>query len=186
MQIIRKEKDFDIIQFSLIFQEEKYTVVTTSGLSNYEMPVTENYKDRSRIEFCTVVDHLWDFNDAQNQWIYEKLAWLGNYLLERKTWFSIGHTIPNGKPAQAISNSFSQQYFYFDDPTLLSEELKPIEADERLVHFLCLLPISEKELNYKMSRSNFKFKKKLASENVTEVLELYRPDCVTKKFGFWS
>lgn len=176
---------FDIIRFDVEYLGKKYFTICTSGLWNYTMPVSEKYKGKEHIEICFCVEADWDFEDSEHQWPIDKLILLGNYLLERQTWFGAGHTIPNGNPPQPLSKTVTQDYFFFDEATFLHQLFNSFYVEEKLVHFLFVIPITKDELAYKQKKNTFGFKKKLASKNVHEVIEEFRPSSVVKKWMFW-
>lgn len=170
---IRESDGFDILQFTITSQKD-YTIFCTKGLSNYKMPVSHNYKGKEHIELCFCAEADWDFNNVNYNWIPDKLEMLGKYMLEKQTWFGVGHTIPNGKPTVPLSKAFSQDYFFFDEASLLVEEFKPLTIDDRLIYFLFVIPISKVELDLKQKKTTFGFKKRMKRKGLTELLEDFR------------
>ena len=176
---------FNIIRFDVQFRGKKYFVICTDGLWKYRMPVTPKYEGKEHIELSVCVEDDWDFEEENNQWIPEKLEWLGNFLLDRKTWFGAGHTIPNGNPPKPLSRSVTQDHFFFDEATYMHEIFNPFYIDETPVNFLFLIPVSKDELDYKHKKSTFVFKRKLANKNVHEVIEEFRPSIITRRWKLW-
>lgn len=176
---------FNIICFEVEYLGKKYITISTDGLWKYTMPVAPKYAGKEHIELCICVENDWDLNDEDHQWPVEKLIWLGEFMLHKKSWFGAGHTIPNGEPPAPLSISVTQDHFFLDDATLMHKQFNPFYIDETLVHFLFVIPITKDELAYKQKTSTFNFKKKLASKNVHEVIEEFRPSSVIKKWMFW-
>jgi hypothetical protein len=185
VQILSSSENFDIILFEVEYLGKKYLTLSTSGLNKYTMPVSPKYAGKEHIELCFCFDADWDFEDEDHQWPIEKLNTLGNYLLEKQTWFGAGHTIPNGNPPQPLSKTVTQDYFFFDEATFLHKIFNSFYVEETLVNFLFIIPITKDELAFKQKKNTFGFKKKLASKNVHEVVEEFRPSSVVKKWMFW-
>jgi hypothetical protein len=183
--VLNENSSFSIIRFDIEFRGKKYWVVSTNGLWKYTMPVSPKYAGKEHVELCVCVEEDWDFSDKEHLWPAEKLAWLGNYMLEKQSWFGEGHTIPNGKPPQAISVTITQDHFYFDEATFMHESFKPFYVEDTLVNFLFLIPITKDELDYKNKKSTFNFKRKIADKGIHEVVEEFRPSLIDRKWRFW-
>lgn len=181
IEVVKEQPDFEILKLIIPFSKKTYTIICTSGLSDYQMPVTHKYDGKEHIELCFCAESDWDIeNNEGYTWIYDRLEWLANFMLERKTWFGAGHTIPNGKPPMPLSKVFTQDYFYFDDPIVLEKEFAPLVGEDADIHFLFVIPISKVELDYKQKKTMFGFKKKMKRRGLTEVLEDFRIDIVDK------
>lgn len=185
IEMISTHDTFDIIRFSIEHAQKRYLVISTSGLWKYTMPVTHKYEGSEHIELGFCVEADWHFEDENYNWIFQKLEWLANFMIERKTWFGVGHTIPNGKPAQTISKAFQQDHFFFDEASFLEREFQPFRIDNINVHFLFIIPISKSELDYKMKKTTFGFQKKMSKKGVNEVLEDFRVDIADKEWKLW-
>src|SRR5690554_2333853 len=102
-ETLKETERFNVIRFDVEFRGKKYWVVTTDGLYTYKMPVSDKYRGKEHVELCFAMEHNWDFSEEAYQWPIEKLVWLGNFMLDRETWFGAGHTIPNGNPPMPLS-----------------------------------------------------------------------------------
>lgn len=185
-EILKEETAFNIILFDLEFRGKKYKVFSTDGLYQYKMNVSPKYVGKEHIELCVCVEDDWNINDKEQQWPIEKLAWLGNYMLEKQTWFGAGHTIPNGNPPQSISLNVTQNHFFFDEATWMHDIFNSFYlTDDIVINYLFLIPITEDELAFKHKKSTFNFKRKLADRQISEVVEEYRPNFAMKRWRFW-
>lgn len=180
ISIYKADEKYNILQFDINFNHKKYTIICTDGLSEYTMPVSHKYEGSEHIELCFCLDADWDLTDANYNWAFEKIEWLGDFLLERQTWFGVGHTIPNGKPPVALSKVFTQDHFIFDEASVMTEQFQPLLVEEKQVHFLFIIPISKSELQYKMKKTIHGFKKKMKKKGLSEILEDFRIDIADK------
>jgi hypothetical protein len=163
----------------------KLTVLTTVGLSEYRMPVSDAYKGFEHNELCFCLPSYWDLGDLNNprcNWVFDQLRRLTQFVREKETFFGHGHTVAGSNPPQALSETMRQSYLMMAHPELLKEVLAPISQDERTVHFLCIIPLFRDEFEYKQARSTFKFLKKFHAKNFSEVLDDYRESAVKRKY----
>jgi len=163
----------------------KVTVLTTIGLSDYLMPVTDAYRGFERNELCFCLPSYWDLDDLSNSrcnWVVDQLRRLTRFVREKETFFGHGHTVAGSNPPQALSDTMRQSYLMMAHPELLKDTLAPIALDGITVHFLCLIPLFTDEFEYKQGRSTFKFLKKFRAKNFSEVLDDYRESAVKRKY----
>lgn len=164
------------------------TVIMTSSLSNYEMPVSEKWKGREFNELFVCLPSYWDLNDLQNinsNWVYEWLFKLERFVLEKQSWFGPGHTIPCGNPPVTISHLLKQEYFIFLDPIFLESEMKPMTVAGKNIHFLAIVPIFGDELDYKMGKGTQKFIRKFIQRKNDERIEEYRKSILSSRMIFF-
>ena len=163
------------------------SVLMTNGLSDYKMPVPEKYQGREFNELYFCLPSYWDWQDIENpnlNWVFTWIRKMATYVIEKQTWFGVGHTIPSGKDGLAISSTMKQNNFLFTDPILLDRALEPLKINEKTIHFLAIVPIFQDEMDYKQARGAFKFLQKLNSANVTEKLDDYRSTVLKSKWRF--
>ncbi|MCE3295448.1 MAG: hypothetical protein K0R65_1162 [Crocinitomicaceae bacterium] len=164
-------------------------ILMTQGLSDYRMPVMEKFtgKEHNELYFC--LPSYWDLDDHTNpemNWVFDSLFRLQKHVLDKQSWFGAGHTIPFANPLTTISANMKQMYFFLDDPNFVKEQLKPLELAGKTVHFLGVIPIFEDELDYKIGKGTYKFRKKLAHQDVTELLDNYRSTVLKSKWRFFE
>ncbi|MEN9977787.1 MAG: hypothetical protein RLZZ569_412, partial [Bacteroidota bacterium] len=64
------------------------TILMTNGLSNYEMPVSEKWKDRAFNELYFCLPTYWDLEDTSNpnfNWVFEWIYRLETFVKEKQT-----------------------------------------------------------------------------------------------------
>jgi hypothetical protein len=165
------------------------TLVISTRLANYRMPVSDKYAGHEHNELCFVLPSYWDFEDYQNpnfSWIYDWLYRLETYLLEKKTWFGHGHSIAAGNPPSALSETMKQDHFIFLNPMTTSDVLVPFknnQSEEKTeLHFLCIVPIFCDEMDYKMGKSTDKLIRKFIQKGFDERLDDYRKSILATRF----
>lgn len=180
--------DLPLLLIETAEKEVKTTILSTIGLSNYTMPVSEAFLGKTHNEIYFCLPTYWDLENPNNpdaNWVFDWVQRLAKFAVEKETWFGHGHTIPAGNPPQPLSNTMKQDYFMFSNPILLQNELKPIEIDEKTIHFLAIIPLFRKEWLYKSSRNTNLFMKKFKAKGETELLDDYRKSVLEHKFFKW-
>ncbi len=167
--------------------DRNFTLLTTSGLSTYDMPLREEENNAPHIELCFALPSYWDltFKSENASWVIEKLKFLVDFVLSKKTHFWDGHTMPNANPNRPFSNTMKQNHLLFAKSMLYENELNTFEVDGKTVQLLFLIPLFEKELEHKFSRGTMAIKRKLIGSNQGEILDDFRTAVVKKRFGLF-
>lgn len=172
-----------------IQMRSKVKVLMTNGLSEYKMPVLDKFIGREHNELYFCLPSYWDIEDQNDEgmnWVFKVLYKLQKHLLEKNTWFGIGHTIPFSNPLGPISERMSQSYFFMNEPWFLEKELTTVELTDKMVNFLSVIPIFEDEFDFKIGKGTYKFQKKLGGQNVTELLDDFRRSALKTKWRFFG
>lgn len=167
--------------------DRNFTLLITSGLSAYDMPLREEENNAPHIELCFALPSYWDltFKSENASWVIEKLKFLVDFVLSKKTHFWDGHTMPNANPNRPFSNTMKQNHLLFTKSMLYENELNTFEVDGKTVQLLFLIPLFEKELEHKFSRGTMAIKRKLIGSNQGEILDDFRTTVVKKRFGLF-
>ena len=164
------------------------TIIMTSDLSDYKMPVTEKWKGREFNEIFFALPAYWDVNDTDNNtltacfdWIYR----LQDFARTKETWFGPGHSIPCGNPSVPISNLLKQDNFMFLSPMFLEDIFQPFALGHKTVHLLAIVPVFSDELEYKMVKGTYKFVRKFYQKKFDERIDEFRSSMMNSRFKFW-
>lgn len=184
--VLEKQADsaIDLLLISTV-KRSPIQLLMTCGLSTYKQPVPDKYKTLQHIELYFCLPSYWDLKAEDNPSMYWVKPWiqkLARYLVDKGTWYGVGHTFPNGNPSVAISPTMLQNYFLLNTPTYFSEELQPLELTDKTIEFLAIVPIFEDELDYKMGKGTYKLQKKFFDKNITELLDDYRMSTLKNKW----
>ena len=161
------------------------TVIVTDGLREYEMPVHEKYKGREFNELYFCLPSYWEWEETTNpimNWPFHWIQRLTKHVVEKETWYGHGHTIPCGTYAKQISETMQQNHFILSDPILLHQEMSPMKEGEKMVNFLSIIPIFQKELEYKVSRGTIKLFARFNNNGVSEKLDDFRGSVMKRKW----
>ena len=178
--------EFILIELQM---RSKVRLLMTNNLSAYNMPVLEKYKGKEHNELYFCLPSYWDLNDFSNEnmnWVFTALFRLQKFVVEKNTWFGVGHTIPFSNPMKSISTNMKQSYFFLNNPIFLKNELTPLKKENYSINFLAVVPIFEDEFDYKLGKGTFKFQRKLANQNVTELLDDFRSSVLKSKWRFFG
>ena len=169
----------DYIDLLKVEVEKKFplTIICTNGLSAYEMPVPERYKDRKHTELFFCLPGYWDLDDVENEnmtWPLKVIQKLAKNLIENETWYGPGHTIANGNPSKQISETMKQDYFLLADPIDLEDFFAPLKINGLDIYFLAVIPLFHKEYEQKSHQGYPKWIKKFRGREGSEILDDYR------------
>lgn len=180
---LKSEEHIELLEINLELRSPT-TLLMTNGLSNYNMPVPEKFKDYKNIELYFCLPSYWEVHkdDEKFNWPYTQIQKLATHLLDKQTWYGAGHTFSNGNPPEAFSETMKQNYLLLAAPIMLEEHLQPVIINNKEVHFLAIVPIYEDEFEYKMGKGYFKFIRKYRAKNNDELLDDFRLSVRKNKF----
>ena len=168
--------------------EKRVRILMTKGFSDHSMGVPDRFQDRNRLElfFClpTYMD-IEDPNDPNSNWVFTWLSKIPKYVVENETWIGSGHTFSAGKNGESLSNTMKQDHLILLDPLLVAEELAPLQINDKMVHFLAIVPLFSDEWDYKQGKGTVKLIRKLISKGVTEKLDDFRTTVLKGKWRIW-
>lgn len=184
-----KEDECDLLLIKMDLRSQ-VTVLMTDGLSDVNMPVPEQYKDKSYNELYFCLPSYWEWDDVENpnmNWVFTWIQRLYKYVIENNTWLNFGHTFANKNEEGEIvpiSSTMKQNHFFLHPPVLLESYLFPIDLEERSIHFLAIIPLYENEFDYKIAKGAHKLMKKLYNSKVDEKLDDYRETALKSRWKF--
>lgn len=166
-----------LLDIDVVTQQFPMRIIMTDGMSDYKMPVPERYKEWESTEIYFCLPSYWDLEDKENprmNWPLEVIQRLVKNLLDNQTWYGPGHTIANGNPPEAISETMKQEYFLLSKPIAVEDYLQPLTVGEKEIHFLGVIPLFTQEFDRKRSQGYYKWIKKYRLKNGTELLDDFR------------
>jgi len=160
-------------------------ILMTSGLNEYGMPSQVSTKSLVHKELYFLLPEYWvvaDIEKEQFQWLFQTLRKLKKHVIEKKTWFADGHTMPANEEGKQLSDQMKQTYLMLSDPVFLEKELAPILVDSRAVSFLSVVPIFRNEFQHKQAFGTDKLISLFETYQVTERLDEYRTNLVKSRW----
>lgn len=160
-------------------------ILMTSGLNEYGMPSQVSTKSLVHKELYFLLPEYWvvaDIEKEQFQWLFQTLRKLKKHVIEKKTWFADGHTMPANEEGKQLSDQMKQTYLMLSDPVFLEKELAPMFVDSRDVSFLSVVPIFRNEFQHKQAFGTDKLISLFETYQVTERLDEYRTNLVKSRW----
>ncbi|MFK8037057.1 MAG: suppressor of fused domain protein [Crocinitomicaceae bacterium] len=164
-------------------------VLFTDGLRHHNQHElagqTENIYQA--IELYFLLPSHWSLEKENQKWPIAVLQRLIAGQREQKAWFGPGDTLtahPKSKDSSSIplsiNNQFKQNHFILTEPVAATELLENrIEGD---LTWLAIVPIFQKEFEYKNSRSALELMMNFQKKNITEEIDEYRKVAARRKF----
>lgn len=191
-EIISPQIHLDVLIVNPTKEKNYYTFVT-SGMSTLPMNVPEGAESFKFSELMICLPGDWpvsseSFNSEDNYWPIKWLKTLARLPHEYETWLYIGHTVPNGDPAQPFASNTSFSGMILNVPTLV-EDLRsfftlrmPNETD---IHFFSLIPLYKEEMDLKLKSGAEVLFEKLEKAGVNEIVNLKRKNVAKKGLLFF-
>jgi hypothetical protein len=188
-QVQKIERNNDTYCLITLPGSKELRILMTTGLSDFQMKVHEKHAGEEWKELYVLIPSYWDLSDEADvnmNWVFDWLTKLKNYVITNETWLGHGHTLPTGKDMKQISPNMKQNHFMLSDPIELTEELAPIQVDDKTIGFLALIPIFADEMDYKQGKGTAKLFAKFALQNITEKLDNYRSTVLKTRWNFFA
>jgi hypothetical protein len=180
----------DELFFLIDFTKEKgVKVLLTSSFHTYQMSVPEKLQgyEHGQLYFC--IPEYWDITNTETpevRWLFDWLIRISNYTITKNTWLGDGHTYNCTKHGKQLSRTMRQDHLFISNPNYLYEELKPVELENKTIHFWALIPLFGDEMDYKQGKGTVKLKKKFLIKGVTEKLDEFRQSCLKNRWLFFK
>lgn len=162
-------------------KKRPYHIIFTLGLSDNEQAVSEKCKDYKYIELYFCLPDYWKIKDdsPEHNWPIKWLNRIAEVPKKNKSWFGPGDTLPAGKPAERLSSMMEENHFILTEP-MKEEQLNEIQIEEKTIKFLAIIPIYQKEFDYKLRNSAKVLMAKYQYKNYNELIDNYRESVVGK------
>lgn len=164
-------------------------VLFTTGLRFQSQHDLANRVDHiyDQIELYFLLPSHWDVSKINQKWPVEVLQRLITARLSHKVWYGPGDTLTaHAKTKNSLEKSlpinklFQQNYFMLTEPIAATDLLENIPKHD--CDWLGIMPIFQKEFEYKSSRSSLELMMNFQTKRVTEEVDEYRKVTVKKKF----
>lgn len=165
-------------------KKRPYHIIFTSGLSNKEQAVSEKCIDYKNVELYFCLPDYWKVEDEspEHNWPIHWLNRIAEVPQKNNSWFGPGDTLPAGNPPEQLSSMMEENHFILAEPMKM-DELKEIQLNDKIIKFLAIIPIYQKELDYKIRNSAKVLIAKYQYKNYNELIDNYR-NIVVRKFSF--
>ena len=172
-----------------------YYTLVTSGMSDRPMTVPEGADEYRYAELLACLPPTWkmsqeDFKDDRNYWPVRWLKMLARMPHAYDTWLGMGHTVPNGDPAEPYAAGTKLCCMMLLPPPLFDEEFMTLGLPDRVINFYQMVPIYRQEMELKLKEGLEGFIEKLEQDpDVTPddlaIINPTRKNLVGTRKRFW-
>ena len=164
--------------------QNPYHYLITSGMSDLPMLVPAEFDAPKYVELVMVLPRDWQLNQDSFQeqkwyWPIGLIKSLARFPHAYETWFGIGHTIPNGNPAQAYHSATELNGAILLPPLSFPDGFDFVKVDdEKEIHFYAVVPLYEEEMNYKLEYGAGQLFEKLINHSIDDVVNPRRVNVI--------
>lgn len=163
-----------------------FFTLLTSGMSDLDMTVPEDFEDWALAELCLCLPPTWPLGMTNCGWREPKYSWpirilqqAARYPHMHRTWLGWGHSVPLVPSDGADPEEARFKGTVFLRPQTFPESAGEVAtADGRTIRYLAVIPLLPPELTYKQSLGIETFAERLFASGVTELLDPHRPSVV--------
>lgn len=142
-QVVMKSKpgsafEIDIYTFAPT-EERPFYVLITGGMSDHRQNIPDDWEISPRAEIMLYTLH-------PKGWMYSALRGLAEMPLEKDSFLSYRHTIPNGRPVTSEPSLLTA--FTFLPPQFEDDGFRLMTVDNDATDILLMVPITEAERQY--------------------------------------
>lgn len=171
--------------------ERNYHTLFTTGMSYLPMNTPEELEGGEYAEVMICLPPSWPIDEEafQNENHYWPVRWLkmiARFVHDYQTWMGMGHTMPNGDPAEPLSEETKLSGILLVPPLQVSPDFHVLQMDEeRAVNFYCLVPLYTEEMNFKLKYGADALLERFDKYGINEVLDLTRRNVCKSSRLFW-
>lgn len=170
--------------------DRPFHTLITSGMS--DLPMTTPSPDIPRhLELLVHLPPDWkvsqkDWNDEIWYWPIRQLKYLARFPHKLDTFLGYGHSIPNGDPPEPYAKNTKLNCILVLPPLSTPEEFDQLVIDEhKTIHFMAIVPLYQEETDLKLRKGTDALLEKFSEADITDVLDIGRPNVAKKRFLFF-
>lgn len=177
----------DVLSYAAT-DERPYHVLVTQGMSALPMLVPDGAEDYRFAELMMVLPREWvtegDAGDEERwYWPMRTLKLVARLPHLHQTWIGLGHTIPNGHPAEPYAEGTALCCVMAGLPSMFGDRLATCEvAPEKVVRLYTLIPLYADEMDFKLQHGSDALFQKLDEREVEELVDVKRRSVLAKRF----
>jgi hypothetical protein len=174
-------------------ERHPYNILFTTGMSYLPMNTPVGREDYRYAELMVCLPSDWSlsneaFENHDHYWPIYWLKMLARLPHEHNSWLGSGHTIPNGNPAEHLSDKTEMNGVILLPPLRVSQEFHSLKMDdEHSVHFYCIVPLFDEEMSFKLDKGFDALSDKFDKYHINELIDLTRKNtCKRSFFSRWK
>ena len=168
-----------------------WITLLTSGMAERPMHMPDELEELAHAELTLALPADWPlaqeaFEDERNYWPIRLLKDLARLPHEFETFFTVGHTVPNGDPPEPYAED-TKLCCALIAPTVLGREgFESFEvSDGRVVRVYGVVPLHRDEMELKLDKGLDALIDLLDRHEVTELIDPSRPSVVARRRGLF-
>jgi len=168
--------------------ERPYHVLVTQGMSALPMTVPEGAEDQRFAELMLALPRDWEIDgDVADEerwyWPMRTLKLVARLPHLHQTWIGLGHTVPNGHPAEPYAEGTKLCCVIAAVPLSLAEGAWRCELSPgKVVRLYALVPLYEDEMQFKLEHGSEALFERLDERQVDECIDVDRRSVLAKRF----
>lgn len=168
-------------------KKRDYYTLVTSGMSDRPMNTPEGHEHKKYAEVMICLPPDWKLSEkafAKERWYWpiRSLKTLARLPHEYDTWLWEHHTVPNGDPPEPFADNTDLCCAYLIRPVLFPKEFFKLKVSKKkTVHFFCLVPLYQDEMEFKLKVGSDELVDRLDEARVTELLDVERPSVCKRR-----
>lgn len=171
--------------------ESPYCRLITSGMSDLPMTTPEGLDVPSFAELMITLPADWRIDQdsfRSEEWYWPVRLVKSLALLPHKyaTWLGLGHTMPNGDPAEPFAPNTRLCGAILVPPLTTQDEFDTLVIDEeKTIQIYSVVPIYQAEMDLKLRKGSQALLERLDAKGITDIVDIDRIDVARKRFGFF-
>ena len=163
-----------------------FHTLMSCGMSERPMAAPAELPDERYAEVMLRLPPDWPleqeaFEDESVYWPLRTLKFLARTPHEYDTWFSYGHTIPNGDPPEPYAPNTQLCGAILLTPVLGPDGFERAEAAGREINVLAVIPLHDDEMDLKLKKGSDALVGLLDEAELSELLDPARPSVAPRR-----
>ncbi len=165
-------------------KENPFHIMVTMGMSDRPMKVPKELAAEAYAELLVILPGDWPvtqeaFKDENNYWPVRLLKDLARLPHRYDTWLGIGHTMPNGNPAESYASNTSLCCALILPPPMPEEFFQLHINKQKTIRFYAVIPLYVEEMNFKLDQGLEALIDRFDKFGVGAYIDIHRPNMVT-------
>lgn len=171
--------------------ENPHCRLITSGMSDLPMTTPDGLDVPRFAELMITLPSGWQLDQDSfklDEWYWPVRLIKSMARLPHKyaTWLGFGHTMPNGNPAEPFALNTRLCGAILVPPLTTPDEFDTLVIDEeKTIQFYSVVPIYQAEMDLKLRKGSQALLERLDAKEITDIVDIDRPDVARKRFGFF-
>ena len=134
-------------------EERPCITLVTCGMAERAMDAPDNDPALTHAELVMVLPPDWPIKEPEGMWPLTLLQDLAEIPHRFNTWLHVGHTVPNGDPAEPYARKCPFTGVILAPTLLTPDEFEVLTVGEREIHFLGVVAMYSDETDLKLTRA---------------------------------